>query len=129
MLRDCSAPIVRIHAITLIAVATCSNAQASSLTVQGYAVTDLGVGSPSFANTADRLVVVVPGGSTGYAFPQSAGAETSTGPPLIDPAPTFSPGTYGNAANAFAYIRTSQNSQLANFPRLEKVVSGSLFAD
>ncbi len=87
-------------------------AQADPITVQGYIVTDLGSGSPTFSNDGSgNGIVIAPAGNTAYAFPQGAGSGVSGGVlaniPLIDPAPTFSPDTYGNPANAFAYIQSA----------------------
>jgi len=76
------------------------------MTVQGYTVTDLGTGSPTLStNPSGGQVVIAPNGQIAYAFPQAASAESSVGPPLIDAAPTYSPDTNGNPANAFAYIQ------------------------
>ncbi|MGO9914518.1 MAG: hypothetical protein ACLQIB_07355 [Isosphaeraceae bacterium] len=89
-----------------------TTARADPITVQGYTVTDLGAGSPAFSTDASGSgIVIAPGGSTAYPFPQSAGSGSSGGVlpniPLIDPPPTYSPDTYGNPANAFAYIQSS----------------------
>jgi len=94
----------------------CSIAQADPITVQGYTVADLGVGSPTFSTDASgSRIVIAPDGRTAYAFPQTGNSNLSGGSsqgvlakiPLIDPAPTYSPDTYGNPANAFAYIQSA----------------------
>jgi len=89
-----------------------STAQAGPIAVQGYTVTDLGAGSPTFSTAASgNRLVIAPDGNTAYAFPQTANSGLSGGAlasiPLIDPPPAYSPDTYGNPANAFAYIQSA----------------------
>jgi hypothetical protein len=60
-------------------------------------------------------IVAAPDGRTTFAFPQSSTVPFGGAPgqpalpnlPLIDAPPTYSPDTYGNRANAFAYVQTS----------------------
>ncbi len=87
-----------------------STARADPITVQAYTVTDLGAGPPTFSTDASgNGLVIAPGGNTAYAFPQtvSSSGGVLANIPLIDPAPTYSPDTYGNPANAFAYIQSA----------------------
>jgi len=100
----------------VIGAACFETADAAPITVQGYTVTDLGAGSPTFStDSSGNGVVVAPDGHTAYAFPQYAIPASSAGVgqgmlatlPLLDPPPTYSPDTYGNPSNAFAYIRSA----------------------
>ncbi len=106
----------RLVASAIIVATTGSAAQADPITVQGYTVTDLGAGSPTFStDSSGSPIVVASGGTTAYMFAPSVdsifvgapGQGVQTNIPLIDPAPTFSPDTNGNPANAFAYIQNA----------------------
>jgi len=98
----------------LIAACHCA-AKADAITVSGYTVTDLGAGSPTFIPANGNSMILAPDGRTAYAFPEmlNAGVNGGTGQgalaniPLVAPAPTYSPDTYGNPANAFAYVQSA----------------------
>jgi hypothetical protein len=106
----------RLVASALFVGSVCVRAQADPILVQGYTLTDLGAGSPTFATDASgNEIVITPDGHTGYAFPQIgktsfsgvSGQGVLAKIPLLDPPPTNSPDTYGNPANAFAYIQSA----------------------
>jgi hypothetical protein len=100
----------------LIGAAGYGQVEAAPITVQGYTVTDLGAGSATISTDGSgNRIVIAPDGHTAYAFPHdevptSAGSVSQTmlaKIPLIDPPPTYSPDTYGNPSNAFAFIQSA----------------------
>jgi hypothetical protein len=106
--------LIRLVAAAFCVGVACRAAHAAPILVQGYLVTDLGAGPPTFTTDASgNGIVIGPDGHTAYAFPQ-IGHSTYEGVsgqgvlaqiPLLDPPPTFSPDAYGVPANAFAYVQ------------------------
>jgi hypothetical protein len=89
------------------------SAQAEPLTIPGYTVTDLGPGTPTLSTDANgNGVLNAPNGQI-YAFPQTPNTVLTPGQgvmanfPLSVTAPTNDPNTYGNPANAFAYVQSA----------------------
>jgi len=87
-----------------------SLAQADPITAEGYTVTDLGAGSPTFSTDGNGNGIVIAPNGQSYAFPQTPISLPSAGPgslanfPVLEAPPVNDPNTYGNPLNAFSNV-------------------------
>jgi hypothetical protein len=90
-----------------------ASAQADPITIPGYTVTDLGTVTPTIATGANGSGVLNATNGQVYAFPQTPNSVLPSGLghmpnlPLPFSAPVNDPNTYGNPANAFAYVQSA----------------------
>ncbi len=91
-----------------------SSSQADPLI--NFAVTDLGPGTPTFADGANGGVVIAGNGLTAYPFQRAQDTSLdpqqllSSGFPLFKQAPTWDPDTYGNPANAYSMLTSTMKN-------------------
>ena len=88
-----------------------ASAHADPITIPGFTVTDLGAGTPTFSTDGNgNGVLNAPNGQV-FAFSQTSNSPLSQGMaatiPLLQSAPVNNPLTFGNPANAFAYVQSA----------------------
>ncbi len=88
-------------------------ANADPITVPGYTVTDLGIGTPTFGtDSSGNGILSAPTGQT-FAFSQTPNTVLIPGQgmlanlPQLQPPPYYGGGDYGNPSNAFSYVTSA----------------------